>query len=89
MNELFFKDLSTGETFRLSDVKDIELTYNNDDVEKESKSIWNKNREFCCEMTVPKPSIYKLMLNIGIKYLIPNNWLRMHHYPMNRKKGWR
>lgn len=35
---------------------------------------------------VKRSLVYSLDLRIGHKFRIPNNWLKRHHVPMNRRK---
>ena len=86
MNELFFKDLSTGETFRFGDVKDIELT-TSDSQEAEPYLRLNSAESFSGTFKVRRSLVYQLDVIIGHKYRVPNNWLKRHRIPMNRKGG--
>ena len=86
MNELFFKDLSTGETFRFGGVKDIELTTSNS---QEAEHYLNLKpvESYSGTIEIKRSLVFQIDVRIGHKFRVPNNWLKRHRIPMNRKGG--
>lgn len=42
---------------------------------------------FSAEVKTHGSVINKVLVMIGAKCFVPNNWLKHHGYPMNRKRG--
>lgn len=87
MPKLFFQDIKTGERYEISSVKEIELTCNDEHTINEYTNLWNYTDTFECNINVKRSSVNEIMIAIGLKNCIANNWLKMHKYPMNRKRG--
>ena len=85
MPKLFFQDMKTAEWHEISSVKEIELTCNDELTINEYTNLWNYTDTFECNMNVGRSSVNKIMIAIGLKNRIANNWLKMHRYPMNRR----
>ena len=81
----WFFDAETGEKHKLGHIEDIELTAS--DNEKTEPYINLKPMEsFSAEVKTHGSVINKVLVMIGAKSFVPNNWLKHHGYPMNRRK---
>lgn len=80
---VFFPE--TGETHKLDHVKDIELTTTG--ISDEAHYLNLKPTEsYSGTIEIKQSLVYQLDVRIGHKYRVPNNWLKSHHIPMNRRK---
>lgn len=87
IDNLYVFDTETGEKHKLGHIKDIELTAS-DSQEAESYLKLNSTESFTFSGTlkVKRSLVYQLDVRIGHKFRVPNNWLKHHGYPMNRRK---
>lgn len=79
---VFFPE--TGEKHKLGHIKDIELTAS-DSQDAEPDLRLNSTETFSGTLKVRRSLVYQLDVIIGHKYRVPNNWLKRHKIPMNRK----
>lgn len=83
---IFNKDSNSFE--KLGEITEAELTSTNEELETSpSEMIKQFNKAFATsfEMAIDNFNKYAFYLLIGEKYRIPNNWLKHHGRPMNRK----
>ena len=85
MPKLFFQNMETGEIHEMPNVKEIELTCNNESASEEYIKAWNYTEYFEGSFNVKRSDVNRIMIAIGLKKRIANNWLRMHGYKMNRR----
>lgn len=78
-------DTETGEKYKLGYIENVELTAS-DSQEAESYLRLNSTESFSATLEVRRSLVYQLDVRIGHKYRVPNNWLKHHGYPMNRRK---
>ena len=78
---IFNKDLNAFES--IGEITEAELTSANE--EPERLKYFNSAFEESFEATMGNVNKYTFYLLIGQKYRIPNNWLKRHGQPMNRK----
>ena len=83
IDNLYVIDAETGEKHKLGHIKDIELTAT--ETEDEQKINMFESKSFSCEIKMDPASIYCLYLLRGEKNKGPNNWLKHHGFPMNRR----
>ncbi len=83
IDELCAFDAETGEKHKLGHIKDIELTATETVDEQKIKIFESKSKSFSCEIKMPPHLFYLLR---GEKNKVPNNWLKHHGFPMNRRK---
>ena len=76
-------DAETGEKYKLGHIKDIELTAT--ETVDEQKINMFELKSFSCEIKMDPASVYYLYLLRGEKNKLPNNWLKYHGFPMNRR----
>ena len=85
--ELYFYSTDDGRTYEpIGPINDIqEFIAPPDDTTKCLTPMINfPEMDFTVTLT-GKFSRYKLLLVMGLTRFIPNNWLKMHGYPMRRK----
>lgn len=83
---IFNKDLNTFES--IGEITEAELTSANEEPEtspSERLKYFNGAFEASFETTIENINKYTFYLLIGQKYKIPNNWLKRHGQPMNRR----
>lgn len=85
IDNLYVFDAETGEKHKLGHIKDIELTAS-DSQEAEPYLKLNSTESFSATLKVRQSLVYQLDVRIGHKFRVPNNWLKHHGYPMNRRK---
>lgn len=86
MPKLFFQNEKTGERFEILNVKEIEVTYDDESISNEYTKLWNYTNSFEWNIDISHLSVNKIMIAIGLKNCVTNNWLRMHGYTMNRRR---
>ena len=84
--ELYIIDMETGKKFKLDHIKDVEINSERTDNENKYLSL-NSSGEFSGVIHVKRSLVYLLDVRIGHKFLVPNNWLKRHKIPMNRRYG--
>lgn len=84
IDNLYVFDVETGEKHKLGHIKDIELAAT--ETVDEQKINMFESKSFSCEIKMDPASVYCLYLLRGEKNKVPNNWLKRHGYPMNRRK---
>lgn len=84
IDDLCVFDAETGEKHKLGHIKDIELTATETVDEQEIKYF--EPKAFSIEIKKNREVVYYLYWLTGRKNLIPNNWLKHHGFPMNRRK---
>lgn len=83
---IFNKNLNAFES--IGEITEAELTSANEEPEtKQSERLkyFNSAFEGLFEATMENFNEYTFYLLIGQKYRIPNNWLKRHGQPMNRR----
>ena len=83
---IFNEDLNAFES--IGEITEAELTSANEEPEtspSERLKYFNDAFEASFEATIENINKYTLYLLIGQKYRIPNNWLKRHGQPMNRR----
>lgn len=83
IDDLYVFDAETGEKHKLGHIKDIELTAT--ETINEQKINMFESKTFSCEIKMDSVSVYCLYLIRGEKNKVPNNWLKHHGFPMNRR----
>ena len=84
--ELYMVNMETGEKHKLDHIKNIEI--NSESTNNENKYLsLNSSEEFSGVIHVKRSLVYLLDVRIGHKFLVPNNWLKRHKIPMNRRYG--
>ena len=83
-DNLYVFDAETGEKHKLGHIKDIELT-TTETVDEQKINMFDL-KSFSCEIKMDPASVYYLYLLRGEKNKVPNNWLKHHGFPMNRRK---
>ena len=81
--KIFAFDMETGEKYEIGHVKDVELSISDSIDEKEINYF--ESKAFSIECKMPREVVYYLYWLTGNKNLIPNNWLKHHGFPMNRR----
>lgn len=84
IDNLYVFDAETGEKHKLGHIKDIELTAS-DSQEAEHYSKLKPTGSFSGTFEVSRSLVYQLDVRIGHKFRVPNNWLKHHGFPMNRR----
>lgn len=84
-NLFWIVDAETGEKHKMGHIKDIELTAS-DSQEAEPNQRLNYTESFSATLKVRRSLVYQLDVRIGHKFRVPNNWLKHHGFPMNRRK---
>lgn len=84
IDNLYVFDAETGEKRKLGHIKDIELTAS-DSQDAESYLRLNHTESFSGTFEVRRSLVYQLDVRIGHKFRVPNNWLKHHGFPMNRR----
>lgn len=83
VDNLYVLDTETGEKHTFGQIKDIELTTT--EVQENIPYLnLNASESFSVEIGWHRSAHYVEMLVIGRKDGVPNNWLKMHKFPMNR-----
>ena len=82
---LMFVDTETGEKHKFGQLKDIQLSAMETEGEPKYLDLMKGARTFSCSIQVKRSSVYLLDIRIGAKYRVPNNWLKRHKFPMNRR----
>lgn len=85
IDNLYVFDAETGEKHKLGHIEDIELAVS-DSQEAEPYLRLNSTESFIGTFEVRRSSVYQLDVRIGHKFRVPNNWLKMHGIPMNRRR---
>ena len=87
IDNLYVFDAETGEKHKLGHIKDYELTAS-DSQDAEPNLRLNHTESFSVSGTfkVRRSLVYQLDVRIGHKFRVPNNWLKHHGFPMNRRK---
>lgn len=80
---VFFPE--TGGKHKLGYIENTELT-TTEAQENIPYLNLNVSESFSCEIGWHRSAHYMEMLVIGRKDGVPNNWLKMHKFPMNRGK---
>lgn len=83
LKDLYMVDMETGGKWKLDHIKDIEFNSESTDNENKYLSL-TPFEDFSCDIHVNR---YQLNIIMGYKFLIPNNWLKRHKIPMNRRCG--
>lgn len=84
IDDLCVFDAETGEKHKLGHIKDIELTATETVDEKKINML--KSKSFNCEIKMSPRLFNYLYLLRSEKNKVPNNWLKHHGFPMNRRK---
>lgn len=84
IDNLYVFDAETGEKHKLGHIKDIELTAS-DSQDAESYLRLNHTESSSGTFKVRRSLVYQLDMRIGHKFRVPNNWLKHHGFPMNRR----
>lgn len=85
-NNLCVFDAETGEKYKLGHIEDIELTAI--ETVDEQKINYFESKALSIEIKNNRMVVYYLYWLTGKKNLIPNNWLKHHGFPMNRRKAY-
>ena len=87
IDELCVFDAETGEKHKLGHIKNIEPTASDSqDAEPYLSHKFTKSFSGTLTFKVRRSLVYQLDVIIGHKYRVPNNWLKHHGFPMNRRK---
>lgn len=78
-------DMETGKNYEIGHVKDTELSISDSIDEQEINYFESKALSIKIQN---RWVVYYLYWLIGKKNLIPNNWLKRHGFPMNRRKAY-
>lgn len=81
--KIFAFDMETGEKYEIGHVKDAELSIS-DSIDEQKINMF-ESKSFSCEIKMDPASVYCLYLLRGEKNKVPNNWLKHHGFPMNRR----
>jgi hypothetical protein len=84
VDDLYVFDTETGEKHKLGHIKDIELTAS-DSQEAEHYLNLKPTESYSGTIEIKRSLVYQLDVRIGHKFRVPNNWLKRHKYPMNRR----
>lgn len=82
--KIFAFDMETGKKCEIGRVKDDELSIS-DSIDEQKINMF-ESKSFSCEIKMDPASVYYLYLLRGEKNKVPNNWLKHHGFPMNRRK---
>lgn len=86
IDNVYVFDAETGEKHKLGHIEDIELTASDSQyAESYLKTIFTES--LSATFTVSQSLVYQLDVMIGHKFRVPNNWLKRHKIPMNRRKA--
>lgn len=88
IDDLYVFDTETGEKHKLGHIKDVELVTTETSEESRYLNL-NTMESFSIEVGWHRSAHYVEALIIGAKSHVPNNWLKTHKIPMNRKGGHR
>lgn len=83
VDNLYFFDAETGEKHTIGHIDNVDLTSNETQGDKPYLNL-NASESFSVEIGWHRSAHYVEMLVIGRKNAVPNNWLKMHKFPMNR-----
>ena len=90
IDNLYVFYTETGEKHKLGQIKDIELTATETESEEKYLDLMKGAKTFSCSCScscrIPAELVYLAFLSAGAKDRVPNNWLKRHKYPMNRRK---
>lgn len=84
IDNLYFFDVETGEKHKIGHLENVELTPT-ETQESEKNINLNTSESFSVTIDVKRSLVYQLDVRIGHKFRVPNNWLKRHKFPMNRK----
>ncbi len=85
IDNLYIFDLETGEKHKLGYVKDVELTATETPEEPRYLNL-KPTESYSGTIEIKRSLVYQLDVRIGHKFRVPNNWLKRHKIPMNRRK---
>ena len=80
---LYIADLGTDETYLIGHIENIETTSSE---HQDNEKYIKLNESYTFNATIRRSAVYLLDIRIGHKYRVPNNWLKHHGFPMNRRK---
>lgn len=86
IDDLMIVNVETGEKHKLGQIKEVKLTAAETDGEQKYLDLMKGAKTFSCSFQVCRSAVYQLDLRIGNKSRVPNNWLKRHKIPMNRRK---
>ena len=81
IDDLYVFDAETGEKHKLGHI--ITASANE---ETETYSNLKSMESFSGTFKVRRSLVYQFDVRIGHKFRVPNNWLKRHKIPMNRRK---
>jgi hypothetical protein len=81
--ELFAID-SQGNKYTIGTIESLPDSLDFQDIDS-NKSINKFYGGVSFEFCIRRSLVYSLDVRIGHKYRVPNNWLKRHHIPMNRR----
>ena len=84
-NLFWIVDAETGEKHKMGHIENVELTAS-DSQEAEPYINLKPMESFSAEVKTHGSVINKVLVMIGAKSFVPNNWLKHHGFPMNRRK---
>jgi hypothetical protein len=84
IDNVYVFDVETGEKHKLGHIENIELTAS-DSQEAEHYLNLKPTESYSGTIEIKRSLVYQLNVRIGHKFRVPNNWLKRHHIPMNRK----
>lgn len=87
IDDLMIVNMETGEKQKLGHIKEVELTAAETDGEQKYLDLMSGEKAFSCSFRIPLNLVYLAFLSVGAKNQVPNNWLKRHKYPMNRRKA--
>lgn len=85
IDDLCVFDAETGEKHKLGHIENIEPTAS-DSQDAEPYLSLKFTKSFSGTLKVRRSLVYQLDVIIGHKYRVPNNWLKHHGFPMNRRR---
>ena len=83
IDDVILIDNSSGEEHELGTLKDV--VFNLETFNKNHYLEVFKTETLGCALKVPRSVIYLLDIRAGLKCIVPNNWLKRHKFPMNRR----
>lgn len=81
--KIFAFDMETGKNYEIGRLKDVELSVS-DSIDEQEINYF-ESKALSIEIKKNRMAVYYLYWLTGKKNLIPNNWLKHHGFPMNRR----
>lgn len=82
-DDVILVDNSSGEEHELGTLKDV--VFNLETFDKNHYLEGFKTATMGCTLKASRSAVYLLDIRAGVKCSVPNNWLKRHKFPMNRR----